>query len=178
MITERAIAARTEAQEEGAASHAHAARNETGGDPLPAARLRSYALAAVASHLRREISGACVTPEIRFLLAHLEAADPNRRGWVEGLSEYLGRPHESDMALLHLAFELDLSISETLTVALAAAVEDEVMVGRALAHVQAPVGGSRPTLGLIVQSLSEAADGTPLTDLLVNGAAMRSGCSP
>jgi hypothetical protein len=63
-----------------------------------------------------------------------------------------------------------------LTVALAAAVEDDPMTGRLLARVQMPVGGSRPTLGLLVRAFANAAE--PSTDVMsaiVNGTAARTG---
>jgi hypothetical protein len=74
-----------------------------------------------------------------------------------------------------LARELDLSLSELLATALAAAVEDDVMTGRALAFLQAPVGGSRPTLGLLAHLLADLPDrGAPL-DLLCAGPAHHAG---
>jgi hypothetical protein len=51
-----------------------------------------------------------------------------------------------------------------------------VLVGRVLAHVQAPIGGSRPTIGLFVASLGRTlADASSIVPTLMNGAAARAG---
>jgi hypothetical protein len=82
----------------------------------------------------------------------------------------------TDLPLLRLADELGLTTIELLAVALAAAVEDDVMVGRALARLQAPLGGSRPMLGLLAASFAPAApESMRPSDVLVTGMAVRSG---
>jgi len=53
-------------------------------------------------------------------------------------------PSPADLPLLQLAETLELSHAELLSIALVLAVESEVMAGRAVAQVQAPLGGSRP----------------------------------
>ena len=55
----------------------------------------------------------------------------------------------ADAGLQAIAALLRLGPAETVATALALAVEFEPMVGRALAWLQAPVGGARPTLGLL-----------------------------
>lgn len=64
------------------------------------------------------------------------------------LQEALAHPAAEDRRLLALAKQFGLTPIECLTVALACAVERDPMVGRVLAWLQAPTGGSRPTLGL------------------------------
>src|SRR6266581_2822974 len=65
---------------------------------------------------------------------------------------------------------------DQLAVALASAVEDDAMAGRAVAWLQAPVGGSRPTLGLVAGALAAAPGAGPQAlHALVSGAAMHSG---
>jgi hypothetical protein len=138
--------------------------------------LRAYALAALAAHLNKSGAPVASSPEMDFLAAHAAAVDPERQGWTKGLARYIEQPDASDALLLDLAGELELTRFETLAVALALAVEDDVMTGRALAYVQAPLGGSRPTLGLLSAALGETiANRVKPINLLLDGAAMRSG---
>jgi hypothetical protein len=81
--------------------------------------------------------------------------------WAEGLDGYVSNPAPEDLPLLHLAEECDLNTVELLTVALVLAVESDVMAGRAIAHLQAPVGGSRPTLGLLSVVLKDFQSSEP-----------------
>jgi hypothetical protein len=140
--------------------------------PVPIA-LRTYALAALAER-------ACGTAvpeavEARYLLDRLAAVDPLRTGWSASLPDYLKQLHPVDRPLAGLSRAMGLTLFEGLAVALCAGVEDDAMVGRAIAHVQAPLGGSRPTLGLLMESFSAAASGARLPDALMCGAAMQSG---
>ena len=57
-------------------------------------------------------------------------------------------PAEADRRLVALADALGLDDAELMTVALCTAVEQDAGAARAVAAVQAPVGGSRPLLGL------------------------------
>ncbi|HYR91461.1 MAG TPA: ATP-binding protein [Terriglobia bacterium] len=86
------------------------------------------------------------------------------------------KPDPEDSWLVWLATELHLTPVEMLVAALAAAVEDSPLIGRVLAHVQAPVGGSRPTIGLLVQAFSKSFDAhAPVPVALLNGSAVKSG---
>ncbi len=69
------------------------------------------------------------------------------------LESYLSKPRKEDAHLIELAKQLHLSNIELLTIVLALAVEEDPMVGRTIAFMQAPVGGSRPTLGLLQSAL-------------------------
>src|ERR1044071_3179437 len=141
--------------------------------PAVAIALRTYALAALAE---RAFGGAVPDAvEGRYLLDHLVAVDPNRTGWATSLPDYLKRVEPADRPLAALSHAMGLTLFEGLTVALCAAVEDEAMAGRAVAHVQAPLGGSRPTVGLVMESFRAAATGARLPDALMCGAAMQSG---
>ena len=143
---------------------------------LPRVTLRTYALAALASQFDNHSSPVTQSPEMNFLKAHAEAVEREGQGWMNSLAKYLRQPDGSDVLLLHLAQELDVTVFETLAVALTMAVEDDVMTGRTLAHVQAPLGGSRPTLGLLTTALGEMiTNGVKPINLLLDGAAMRSG---
>src|SRR5262249_14262741 len=131
--------------------------------------LRTYALAALAAYT----PSTHLAPEEQFLLEHLQAVGGD---WQETLPNYLRQPHPTDTPLLQAADPLDLTLLEVLTIALAAAVEDEAMVGRALAHLQAPLGGSRPTLGLVVTALASTVTAAALPlDILMTGNAIKSG---
>ncbi|MCI0744226.1 MAG: ATP-binding protein [Verrucomicrobia subdivision 3 bacterium] len=141
---------------------------------LPAVTLRAYALAAIASCLNVEEKSEVI--ELRFLHEHLTVVAPGGEHWVVTLPDYLNRPDSSDQRLVELSEALSLTLTETLAVALAAAVEEDLMVGRALAHLQSPVGGSRPTLGLLATALLETTPpGAGPIETLSTGAGMRSG---
>lgn len=139
-------------------------------------RLRTYSLAAIASSMQLRDASEELIPEVRFLLESVEAVDPDWEGWTATLAPYLATPAPDDLPLIRLAEGLDLSVLELLAVALAAAVEADVMVGRVLAHVQAPLGGSRPTLGLLATSLQAVTpSGLAVIDALFSGTAMSTG---
>jgi ATPase family associated with various cellular activities (AAA) len=142
----------------------------------PALNLQTYALAAVAWRVFGHQSPATNSAEGRYLLAHLVTLAGKGQHWLASFPDYLRRPASSDLPLLGLAGVLDLAPLEILSVALAAAVESDTMAGRALAHVQAPVGGSRPTLGLLAAAFADsAAPGQNPISTLVNGPAVRTG---
>jgi hypothetical protein len=138
--------------------------------------LRTYAIAAIATLIDRRDAASNESFEIQFLLNHLEAVNTMGPGWAEAIAIYLDQPDPSDAPLIRLARELGLRLVEILTVTLAAAVEDDVMIGRALAHLQAPLGGSRPTLGLLSAAFLNARIVTenPINTLLT-GVAIQSG---
>ena len=121
----------------------------------PAITLRAYALAAIASCVSVEEKSEAI--ELRFLREHLAAVAPGGEHWVVTLPDYLNRPDASDRRLIELSESLGLTLIETLAIALAAAIEEDLMAGRALAALQAPVGGSRPTLGLLATAMLDAA---------------------
>ena len=136
--------------------------------------LTTYALAAAATSISDSANGegASTDPVLRYLRDHHAMASAGSSGlWHEGLADYLERPSPADTPLLELAMALGLGTLELLAVALAAAVESDVMAGRALAHLQAPVGGSRPTLGLLATCLAPAsASGDPISELVAGRA--------
>lgn len=98
--------------------------------------------------------------------------DPN-----PALRHCLAEPAAEDAHLAHLARLLPLSTVEVAALVFALLVEEEAMIGRVLAHVQAPVGGSRPTLGMLEAALAPLADGPGswLTGVLLAGPAMAGG---
>ena len=141
----------------------------------PAVRLHEVALAAV-EEICAESYAASSSQEDQFLRHVAASVRATGRSLSQALDGCLRAPSAGDGRLVWLAGELGLSRVEILAVALAAAIEDNPLVGRVLAHVQSPVGGSRPTLGLLVSALDrvDAASSDVLPNLL-NGAAVRSG---
>jgi ATPase family associated with various cellular activities (AAA) len=137
--------------------------------------LRALALAALARLVPFE-ADADQPPETRFLMDHgaLVGHDPTR--WVHAVATALQQPHGADATLVALAGALRLEPIEVLAAALAAAVEEDVMVGRVLAHLQAPLGGSRPMLSLLASTFGAVvpADRSPV-EQLVGGAGVAAG---
>ena len=142
--------------------------------PPRAPRLREIALAAIASACRRADLSASAD------LARLDEATStvcrDGRSVEHAIEEALRRPAIADAALTALAADLQLSRLELLAVALAAGVEEDPLIGHAVARLQAPIGGSRPTLGFIARALaSPTAPAAQLIPSLLNGSAIRSG---
>jgi hypothetical protein len=110
------------------------------------------------------------------LLDQLAAVAPVKRDYLSTLYAYLRSPNEYDARFGLLSRALGLSVFEQLVVALASAVEDDVMAGRAVAWLQSPVGGSRPSLGLAASAFASAPGaGVQPLHALIGGAAVRSG---
>ncbi len=138
-------------------------------EPLNAGGICSCGLAALAALL----PNGAASPEAAFLRARSAA---HRSGSVQqALSRVVQHPDPSDLPLLKLADELSLHRIELLAVALAAAVEMDLMCGRAIAHLQLPVGGSRPTLGLLAAALAEFESESEVIQCLLTGSAVQSG---
>lgn len=138
--------------------------------------LRSLALAATAFQVLAAGDAPVDAPEMQFLQHQLELIAPHDRACVHSVREYLAQPAMADMPLLHLASKLALNHAELLTIALVLAVESDVMAGRAVARVQAPLGGSRPTLGLLSSAFAPLGEsGVSPMEALLAGNALRSG---
>jgi hypothetical protein len=140
----------------------------------PALSLRTFALAAGAAVLPSPPEDGLAL-ELRYLLGHLAAVAPAGPPWHGQLTNYLARPTVADQVLAALAREIGMTLSEVLAVALAAAVEDDAMAGRAIAALQAPLGGSRPTLGLMATVFGDFGECADAADAIATGNAQRSG---
>jgi len=152
---------------------ANAPPSAASGDAASALRLRDIALAAIAGSGN---TAAATGQEPAFLRAIALRVGAAGASLPEIFRATLENPNPADLRLVSLARELSLTPVEILAVALAAYVEDETLAGRVLAHVQAPVGGSRPTIGLISHALSAALDEEAnLLAALVNGPAVTTG---
>ena len=96
----------------------------------------------------------------------------------DALNRCLKDPSNTDSKLAELADLLQLNQVEIVAVMLALMVEEEPMIGRVMAHIQDPLGSSRPTLGLLEAALTPLYRGetsTWLTGTLLAGNAVRSG---
>lgn len=135
--------------------------------------LKQLALALMAASSGAEASAGV---EAAFLAKILATAGGGATRWPEALRHALDHPHPEDEVLLRFARAWRFSIPEILALALAAAVEEDVMTGRAIAFAQAPLSGSRPTLGLLAAAFAVAAENERLTPgLLAAGPAFQSG---
>jgi hypothetical protein len=137
-------------------------------------RLHELAFAAVAALLdSKDVGGGA---DLQFLLSHRQRIQQSGDEWGEALEMALRRPAPQDVRLVELGAALRLSVFEELTIALAVAVEEDPLAGRALARVQAPVGSSRPTLGLIALAFGSAvAPDDSAYSTLLDGPALQSG---
>lgn len=138
-------------------------------------RLQNYALAALGATVSDHVSSQPQSAELRFLLAHLAAATIAGEQWEETIGDYLNAPDPRDEPLLALASQIGLTVLEILAVELAATVERDAMAGRAVAYLQAPLGGSRPTLGLLSAALGRVAPACGASEAILTGAAVRTG---
>ncbi|MGH7945503.1 MAG: ATP-binding protein [Opitutaceae bacterium] len=138
-------------------------------------RLRDIALAAIAGTSLRG-NESLSAPEDAVLQKTFDLVGSGGRSLAETFEHALQHPAEVDAHLVAIAKEIQLGQMEILAIALAASVEDDPLVGRVLAHVQAPVGGSRPTLGLICHAF-DSVFGTakPALPLLLGGTAVQTG---
>ena len=93
------------------------------------------------------------------------------------LQRALLKPALADVQLAKLAHLLRLSEVEVAALVFALLVEEEPMIGRLLAHIQAPIGGSRPVLGMLEAALASLYPGQHswLTGALLVGPALASG---
>lgn len=130
-------------------------------------RLYSFALSALAML----VAPSDRSPEAEFLRTNW-AGDSTS---AADLDRYLTHPAPGDELLLRLAEDLELAPIEMLVTALAAAVETDLMCGRVIAHLQAPLGGSRPTLGMLAAALQDYCKDRNVIAAILTGTALESG---
>lgn len=149
-----------------------AGAQETPAAPLS---LRHIALGCVGRLLFAEADVEPVGAEQVYLYNHY---DPLREvtDLAGLLTQLLRHPAPADRTMVQMAERLGLSHAEIIAVMLALMVEEEPMVGRVLAHIQAPVGGSRPALGMLEAALAPLS-GAPgwVSGALLAGPAIASG---
>lgn len=150
---------------------------KTAARPAPAksCMLRELAFIAMARLVPGD-HGRDALPELRFFRHHASRLPDSPGAWGEALLAILNAPCPSDARLIALAADLVLTPIEILAVALAAAVEDDPTAGRAIAYLQAPLGGSRPTLGLLAKAFVATVEpGESALPTLFQGAAAQCG---
>lgn len=139
--------------------------------------LAELALGAIGAQLSNAASDAERPLESSFLSERAAALPDDPSRWRPLLERRIADPHPGDERLGALSGPLQLKMTEVLAVALALAVERDPAVGRALAFLQHPVGGSRPTFGLLGATLGFAveAGAARALDELMTGPALASG---
>ncbi|MEL7371857.1 MAG: ATP-binding protein [Myxococcota bacterium] len=115
-----------------------------------------------------------VRPETAYLTSLRQQAGEDPQQWHRLVQLRLDTPIQADRPLVALRAPLGLSDTEVLAAALSLRVELDVRAARSMAFVQQPIGGSRPTLGLIAEVLAPPEDPTPIPTLMA-GAAIESG---
>jgi hypothetical protein len=114
--------------------------------------------------------------EMRFLRDALARGGGPGKNWARLLAQTAATPHGDDVSLLALASRLGLGPVETAALGLLVAVEEDAMVGRTFAYLQAPLGGSRPTLALLAAALGPlVGDAATVLRGLAGGPAVQSG---
>ncbi|HUI95492.1 MAG TPA: ATP-binding protein [Xanthobacteraceae bacterium] len=113
------------------------------------------------------------SPEAEFLRS--QGSDRGGSLHLESVDRYLASRDGPDRLLLQLGGRLGLRPIELVVVAIAAAVETDLMCGRAVAHLQAPIGGSRPTVGLLASALVQFGDAFEVITAVLTGVAVGSG---
>jgi len=139
--------------------------------------LKTIALACIGQLLDYDDPSEIASHEQRFLNNYYQPLK-NQVPIKQQLHDYLQHPQAEDIGLMVLANKLPLDDVELLTIALALAVEADPMVGRAIAYMQAPVGGSRPTLGLLESAFAFIANDDNeqwIAGSILAGMAVRSG---
>jgi hypothetical protein len=114
--------------------------------------LRDVAVAALADTVDRSVLAQAEMRAVALAVERLAGL-----AWPPALARVRADPQPADVPLLSLASSLGLSDVEILAVALTSAVEEDMLVGRAVAFMQTPVGGSRPTLGLLSTAFAQIA---------------------
>jgi len=113
-------------------------------------------------------------PEAQWLAAH--SSRTTFRTLADALAEWWRSPPPEDQRLHRLAVAMRLGEAEVAAVALATAADCDVIAGRAIAWLQAPLRDAHPTMGLIacIQSQRGVPTATTIAALL-DGVAIASG---
>ena len=85
----------------------------------------------------------------------------------------LANPVARDRPIVRVATALRLGLAETAALAIARMVETDALAGRAVSYLHSPLGGARPTLGLLAAALAPLDPEPGLAARLAAGAAVR-----
>jgi hypothetical protein len=119
--------------------------------PLPA--LRDLALGLLGALLDGAKDEA-PAPEARFLRDAHQYCMQHGAPWTTLVHAVLETPGRADTMLAVARKRFALEPLDMLALALASAVEDDSLVGRVLAWMQAPTAGTRPTLALLARAFA------------------------
>jgi len=141
----------------------------------PDLQLRHVALACVGRLLFAEEEVRPLGAEQGYLYSHYHAL--RHLELHQALERCLAQPSAVDARISRLTLQLRLSQVEVVALVMALMVEEEPMFGRVLAHIQAPVGGSRPSLGMLETALAPLAaePGGWITGTMLAGPAVSAG---
>lgn len=93
---------------------------------------------------------------------------------LTALRTSLEHAHENDAALVEVGRRFSLTLVELLCLRLTMAAEEEIEIGHAIAHLQAPVASHRPTVGLLSKTFGDSL-GVRAVQIVGHGAAVRNG---
>lgn len=146
-------------------------------DPAAPSKMGLSSLAEVALASLGVSAGGTTAPELAPLIELGRRVGPEPEASLpRAYADVTRAASVADLRLQRLSASLGLSWLEVLTVALALLVERDVAVGRALSALQHPLGGSRPTVGLLGRALSWSVEpGSDPIDVLVSGPALQCG---
>jgi hypothetical protein len=131
----------------------------------------SFALAGLA---RLAVSCATLDETVRSRLSAVARLHGASRGpLLTDFREYCRAPEEEDRELIAAASHFGLTAIESLAIRLAASVEEDLLIGHVLMHLQQPLAQSRPTVGLLAQAY--CGDEPGALHALGQGQAVRSG---
>ena len=142
--------------------------------PRPAAVRASLRCCAARALVELEVFGEVdPPPEILMLGERYPLA---LGAWRQIVAAQLHTGSPNDLSLLAMQDHAQLGVVEVIALAILAAIEDEPVFSRAVASLQAPVHGVRPTLGMLAAACAPLADSQAAAfHALVTGNARRLG---
>jgi SpoVK/Ycf46/Vps4 family AAA+-type ATPase len=102
------------------------------------------------------------------------ATSTNANSLLSSFKTSLQTPVEHDYPIVEMARQFSLTLVEILCLRLTMAAEEDLQVGHAIAQLQMPVAGHRPTVGLMAHAFGESM-GVRGVQVIGHGAAVRHG---
>jgi hypothetical protein len=137
--------------------------------------LRQIALAALALACGSQTKNG-LSLEEEFLDDICQRVCAGKKTLAEILNSVLLQPTVPDSLLASFGNDLKLTPVELIVLTLLIAVEDDPFIGRVFARIQAPIGGPRPSIGLLDRAFAKTINnGNSIVPLLLNGYAVNSG---
>jgi ATPase family protein associated with various cellular activities (AAA) len=132
----------------------------------------TFSLAGL-SHLAAGCSS--LDPGVAERLAGAQSATvTNGASLLSAFKKSLQTPVEHDYPIVEIARQFSLTLVEILCLRLTMAAEEDLEVGHAIAQLQTPVAGHRPTVGLMAHAFGESM-GVRGVQVIGHGAAVRHG---